>query len=86
MEQTNEQHHVWGSPPPADRPRWSVRRTVATIAVAVVAAAGGAVAVWAASAAGPVTSPGPGPVVMGPGPNGAAYCAPPDGQAPRSGR
>ena len=67
----------WGAPPPpADRPRWSVRRTVIAVAVALGIAAAGGVAIYAASGstadqqAGPGGGPGGmrmnGPVVGGP--------------------
>lgn len=41
----------WGAapPPPPGRPKWTVRRTVVTVAVAVAIAAAGGVAIYAAS-------------------------------------
>jgi hypothetical protein len=51
---STEQEQTWGSEPPATaqtpRPRWSARKTAAAVGIAVVIAAGGGAAIWAATA------------------------------------
>ncbi|WP_143229292.1 hypothetical protein [Actinophytocola xanthii] len=59
----------WGAPPPPPehRPRWSTRRTIAAIAIALGIAAAGGVAIYAAS--GSTEDPTAGPGGGGPGRN-----------------
>jgi hypothetical protein len=64
----------WGAPPPAAAPKskWTVKRTVIAVAVAVGIAAAGGVAIYAAS--GSVTNNQGGPGGMGGGPgNGRVF-------------
>lgn len=52
---------IWGAAPAADRPRWSAKKTAIAVGVAVVIAAGGGVAIAAASGSSSSTSStGPG--------------------------
>jgi hypothetical protein len=75
-EQTDQQPPPeWGAaaPPPPSRPRWTVRRTVIAVAIAVGIAGAGGVAIYAAS--GSVTADqgprgGGGPMLIGGPPGG----------------
>jgi hypothetical protein len=53
----------WGAeqPAPAQRPKWSGRKTAAAVAIAVVIAAGGGAAIWAATSNDAGNRPGGGP-------------------------
>jgi hypothetical protein len=70
---------TWGSEPaptsPAARSRWSGRKTAAAVGIAVVIAAGGGAAIWAATSNGSGTTPGQGgPGGLG-GPGGGRFNA-----------
>lgn len=65
---STEQEPRWGEPTPTQpRPRWSGRKTLAAVAIAVVISAGGGAAIWAATANEAGTSQHPGGPYGGPG-------------------
>src|SRR5439155_5050345 len=70
-----EPRPAWGSEElerGAPRPRWSGRRTLAAVSIAVVIAAGGGAAIWAATANDSGSNPR-GPGAGGPGPGGDGF-------------
>lgn len=90
---TTEQ--TWGAPTtPADpgspqkpAPRWSGKKTAAAVGIAVVIAAGGGAAIWAATSndAGTARGPGGGPGGQGGGPGFGPGFGPQDGGGPGRG-
>lgn len=70
----------WGAeqPAPAQRPKWSGRKTAAAVAIAVVIAGGGGAAIWAATANDSGNRPG--------GPGFGRYGGPGGGFGPNGGQ
>lgn len=68
-EQEQTEAPQWGAPPPPDPPknRWTVKRIVITVAIAVGIAAAGGVAIYAASGSTEQAGGGPGGRAGGPG-------------------
>ncbi|MGE0214935.1 hypothetical protein [Mycolicibacterium sp.] len=72
-DQVNLEHGVWGAPEPAPR-RWGARETAMAVGIAVVVAAFGGAAIYAASAPSAPHLTGPAHGAFGPPPGPG--CAP----------